>query len=71
MRMHVDGKTEIGGEIAADFAPLSAGIISAQNVPMLLHKENVGTRRVQRNTMHAVANFGIRMAGSTNNSTGS
>ena len=61
VRMNVDHEPKIGGQISADLRPLIAGVIAAHHVPVLLHEKNVGTRRVHRDAMDAVANFGSRI----------
>src|SRR5436305_2085535 len=61
MRVNVDGKTKIGRQIAADFAPLLAGIIGAKNVPVLLHEQRVRPRRMHRNAMNAMSDFRLRV----------
>jgi hypothetical protein len=55
----VDGETEITREIAADFVPLLAGVVGAEDVPMFLHEENVRARGMERDAMDAVADFGV------------
>ena len=42
VRMHVDGKAEIGGQIAADLMPHVTRIIAAHHVPVLLHVKHLG-----------------------------
>ena len=57
--VNVNDEAEIGGKIAADFVPLIAGVIAAHDVPMFLHEENIGTRRMQGDVMDTVADFGV------------
>ena len=58
MRVNVDGEAEVGGQIAADLAPVVAGIVGAHHVPVLLHEEDAGALRGHGDVMHAVADFG-------------
>ena len=57
----VDGETEIGRQVTADLLPGVAGIVAAHHVPMFLHEQHVRARRMHREVMHAVADFGIRV----------
>src|SRR4051812_36717901 len=41
--------------------PRTARVIAAHNVPVLLHEQCVRTRRMQRDPMHAVTDFRIRI----------
>ncbi len=59
--MHVDGKPEVGWKIAADFAPGVAGVVTAHDVPMLLHEHHAGARGVHRDAVDAVADLGRRL----------
>ena len=61
MGVDVDREAEIGGQIAADFVPLVAGVVGAHDVPMLLHEERVGARGVHGDAVDAVADFGVRV----------
>src|SRR5437773_1422175 len=61
MRMHVDRKSEIARQIAADLMPRSARVIAAHHVPVLLHEQRVRTRRMHRDPMHAVTDLGVRV----------
>ena len=61
VRMHRHRETEIAGQIAADFEPRVAGIVAAHHVPVLLHEERLGPRRMHRDAVHAVADFGLRV----------
>ena len=61
MRMDIDGKAEVGRQIAADLAPLVAGVVAAQNVPMFLHEEHVRTRRMHGDAMDAMADLRVRI----------
>ena len=42
----VDREAEVGRQVAADFVPLVAGVVGAHHVPVLLHEQHVGPRRV-------------------------
>src|SRR5439155_4207499 len=44
--VHVDYKAEISWQIAADLSPIIAGIVAAHYVPVFLHEEDIGSRRV-------------------------
>src|SRR5205814_2088453 len=50
---------EISGQVAADFAPEIARVVAAHDVPMLLHEESIGLRRVHGDVVDAVADFGV------------
>lgn len=54
-------EAEVRWEIAAHFPPRIAAIVAAHDVPMLLHEEHVGSRRMQGDMVHAVANLGFRI----------
>ena len=54
----VDGEAEVGGEIAADFGPVVAGVVGAHDVPVLLHEEGAGTGGVHGDVVDAVADLG-------------
>ena len=56
--VNVDGKSEVGGQVAAHLMPGVAAIVAAHHVPMLLHEENVGARPMHGDAMNAVADFG-------------
>ena len=59
VRVDVDGEAEVGGQVAADFVPGVAGIVAAHDVPVLLHEEHVGARRVHGDAVNAVADLGV------------
>ena len=59
MGMHVDGESEIGGKISADFVPVIAGVVGTHYVPVLLHEEQAGTLGVHGDVVNAVADFGV------------
>ena len=61
VRVDVDDEAEIGRQIAADLVPVIAGVVAAHHVPVLLHEERVGPRRVHRDAVDAVADFGVRI----------
>ena len=61
MRVHRDGETEVGGQVAAHFAPGLAGVVAAHHVPVLLHVQHAGPGRVHRQPVHAVAHLGFRV----------
>src|SRR6185437_13601573 len=54
----VDGESEIGGQIAADFAPVFAGVVGAHDIPVLLHENRIGARFMQRDAVHAMPDLG-------------
>ena len=60
VRVNVDHEAEIGGQVAADLAPRVAGVVAAHHVPMLLHEQHVGARRVHGDVVNAVADLGGR-----------
>ena len=55
--MNIDHKAKISGQIAADLIPGIAGVVAAHHIPMLLHEQHIGARGVQRQAVHAVADF--------------
>ena len=57
--VNVDGKSEVGGKVAADFLPGVAGVVAAHHVPVLLHEEHAGTRGVHGDVVDAVADLGV------------
>src|SRR6266496_4684184 len=57
VRVHVDRKSEIGWQISADLLPRITGVVAAHHVPMFLHEQRVRARRMERDPMHAMANF--------------
>src|SRR5579859_3158379 len=57
VRVYVDGKTEIGGKISADFGPGISGIVAAHDVPVFLHEEQSGLPRIHSDVVHAMPNF--------------
>ena len=61
VRVHVDREPEVGRQVSADLVPRLARIVAAHDVPVLLHEQDVGTRRVHRDTVHAVADLRIRV----------
>src|SRR5207342_2412831 len=58
VRVDVDDKAEVRGQVAADFVPVVAGIVAAHDVPVLLHEEHAGARRIHGDAVHAMANLG-------------
>src|SRR4030095_13615335 len=61
MRVNVDRETEVGRQIAADLMPRLAGVIAAQDVPVLLHEQHIRTRGMHRDAMNAVADLASRI----------
>src|SRR5262249_4666686 len=61
VRVNVDGETEVGRQVAAYLLPRIAGVFAAHDVPVLLHEEHTGTRRVHRDAVNAVADLGRRV----------
>ena len=59
--MDVDRKAEVRWEIVAHLPPRIAAMVAAHDVPMLLHEEHVGSRRMQGDMVHAVADLGFRI----------
>ncbi len=43
VRVDVDDKAEVGGEVPADLVPLVAGVVGPHHVPMLLHEHHIRT----------------------------
>src|SRR5690242_2915164 len=61
MRVNVDHKTKIRREIPADLFPVVTPVVASHYVPMLLHEKHAGPRRMHRNVMNAMTNFGGRI----------
>jgi hypothetical protein len=61
--VHVDREAEVARQVAADLAPVVAGVVAAHHVPVLLHEEHVRPRRMHRDAVHAVADLGVRDRG--------
>jgi len=59
--MDRDREAEVGGQVAADLVPRVARIVAAHHVPVFLHEEHAGPRRVQGDTMDAVAHLNLRI----------
>jgi len=57
----IDCKSEVGRQVAADLMPGVAGIVASHHVPVFLHEEHAGTRRVRRDVMNAVADLRCRL----------
>ena len=53
----VDDEAEVGGEVAADFRPVVAGVVGAHDVPVFLHEERAGTAGVHGDVVDAVADL--------------
>ena len=43
VRVDVDHEAEVGRQVAADLMPQLAGVVGAQDVPVLLHEQHVRT----------------------------
>src|SRR6266446_751697 len=61
VRVYVDRKSEIARQISANLLPGTTGVVAAHHVPVFLHEQCVGMRRMQCNAMHAMAYFRIRV----------
>ena len=57
--VHVDREAEVGRQVAADLVPRVAGVVAAHHVPVLLHEQHVGPRRVHGDAVDAVADLGV------------
>ena len=57
--MNVDDEAEIGRQIAAHLVPVVAGVVTAQDIPMLLHEQHVGIRRMEGDAMDTMADLGL------------
>src|SRR5581483_7028435 len=62
MGVNLDGEAEVRWEIATDLLPALARVVASHDVPVLLHEQHLGSGAVQRDAVHAVADFrgGIR-----------
>ena len=56
-----DRESEVAGEIAADLRPVSARVVTAADVPMLLHKQRVRAGRMHREVVDAVTDLSLRV----------
>src|ERR1700694_4229640 len=61
MRMDVDYKPEISGQVPAHLLPRLAGIIAAHYVPVFLHEQDIGARWMHGNPVNAVAHLSRRL----------
>src|SRR5260370_20165379 len=61
MGVDIDWEAEVCRQVAADLTPRLAGVVGTQDVPVLLHEQNVRARRVHRNAMNAVSDFRVRV----------
>ena len=61
MRVYIDRETEVGRQVTADLMPGVAGVVAAHDVPVLLHKEHSRARRMHRDPVNAMADFGRRI----------
>ena len=61
VRVDRDGKSEIAGQIAANLIPRTASVIAAHYVPVFLHEQSIGARRMTGDAVHAVAHVRIRI----------
>ncbi len=57
--VHVDGETEVGGQVAADLPPGLSGVVAAHHVPVLLHVQHGRAGRMHRQAVHAVTDLGL------------
>src|SRR6476659_2377383 len=54
VRMHVNRKSEVARQIAANFAPAIACVVAPHHVPVFLHEQRIRLRRMHRDAMNAV-----------------
>src|SRR5581483_571975 len=59
--VHIDDEAEVGRQIAADLLPRLASVIGAHDIPVFLHEQRVRPRRMHRQPVDAVADFGGRV----------
>src|SRR5256886_15403830 len=59
--MDVDREPEVRWQVPTDLAPRVARIVGPHDVPVLLHEEGVRAPGVHRDSMHAVADLGVRI----------
>src|SRR5439155_24952073 len=55
----IGGKTEARWEVSAHLLPRVAAVVTPHDVPVLLHEEHVGPRRVHRDAVDAVPNLAL------------
>ncbi len=62
MGVHGNRESEVARQVATHLVPRIAGVVGAHHVPMLLHVEHLGARRMHRDAVDTVANlgFGVR-----------
>ena len=61
IRVHVDHEAEVARQIPAHFLPGVARIVTSQDIPVLLHEQDVWSRRVHRDVVNAVADLSVRV----------
>jgi hypothetical protein len=57
----VNREPEVGRQVATDLMPRIASVVAPHHVPVLLHEQDVGSRRMQGQAMHAMADLGRRI----------
>src|SRR5205085_12003924 len=57
--VHVDDEAEVGGQVAADFLPVVAGVVTTHDIPVLLHEKHARTRGMHGDVVHAVSDFSV------------
>src|SRR5947209_7908129 len=61
VRVHLNDKPEVSGQVAADLLPGVAGVVTAHDVPVLLHEQDTRARFVHGNVMNAVTDLRVRV----------
>ena len=59
--MHLNRKTEIRRQVPAHLVPQIPRVVRPHHVPMLLHKQRIGPRRMHRDPVHTMPHLGRRV----------
>ena len=59
--MNVDGEAEVAWKVAADLRPTIPSVVATHDIPVFLHKENIGTGGMQCDAVDAMADLGVRV----------
>ena len=59
VRVDGDREAEVGGQVPAHLLPGVAAVVAPHHVPVLLHEQRVGPRRVHRDPVDAMADLAV------------